>query len=381
VAHERRSEAEVSERVDAALNLALREKRIVGAVFLAARDGKTVIRRAVGLADREAGRPMHEDALFRWASLTKPVLVLATLRLMDRGDLALDTEVSRWLPEFRPKLGASAPAITVRHLLTHTSGLGYAFFEPGDGPYHRAGISDGLDASRMSVEENLRRLASVPLNFAPGTAFLYSLSMDVLGAMISRVTGTPLPDLIQALVTGPLGMPTAGFHAPAGIALATPYADGSPEPVRMHDGIVVPFAEGGVTFAPSRIHDPGAYPSGGGGMRGDAADFLRFLEALRTQAPLASPYAYQEMFRDQIPAITSSLLGDAWGYGYGVAVLRDPVAAGVRLHHGAVRWGGAFGNSWWIDPEDGVSAVLLTNTAFEGMNGQIRTDLQEAMHG
>ena len=173
----------------------------------------------------------------------------------------------------------------MRQLLTHTSGLGYGFLEPRDGPYHAAGVSDGLDQPGLSIEENLRRLAGVPLTFTPGTRFLYSLSYDVLGALIARVTGASLPEAVAQAVTGPLEMTSASFTPRDPAALATAYADGKPEPVRMVDGIYVPFAGAGATFAPSRALDPRSYPSGGAGMIGTAEDFHRFLEALRESPP------------------------------------------------------------------------------------------------
>ena len=124
---------------------AVMENRLVGAVVLIARDGEIVYRRAAGLADREARTPMREDAVFRLSSLTKPIVSAAAMALIERGQLALDAPATRWLPEFRPKTPDGVEAvITIRQLLTHTAGLNYGFFEQPDGPYHRAGVSDGL---------------------------------------------------------------------------------------------------------------------------------------------------------------------------------------------------------------------------------------------
>ena len=116
-------------------------------------------------------------------------------------------------------------------------------------------------------------------------------------------------------------------------------------------------------------------------MVGTAAEFLRFLEALRTRHPFAPRAQLDAMLKDQIPAITSPILHDGWGYGFGVAVLRDPVAAGSPFNAGSVRWGGAYGNAWFIDEAAGVSSVLLTNTAFEGMAGRVRDELETAAYG
>lgn len=364
----------LKERTRAALEAAVNDSRIVGGVLRVARDGELVAHHAVGLADREEGRPMTEATPFRLASLTKAMVAATTLALVGRGVLALDDDLTRWRPDFAPAFDGTRRTITIRHLLTHTSGLGYGFLEPRDGPYHRAHVSDALDGPGLALDENLRRLAALPLHFAPGEAFLYSLSFDVLGAVLERATGTPLPELVERIVTGPLGMKATGFR-PAG-ELATPYADGTP-PVRMVDGIYVPYAGAGATFAPSRALDPASYPSGGAGMVGTAEDFHAFLEALRTRGELTLA---GEMFRDQIPAITSPILGPGWGHGLGAAVLRDAAEAGVPMNPGTLRWGGAYGHYWWIDPEARLSAVLLTNTAFEGMSGKVTVDVASAVY-
>ncbi len=131
--------------IDAAIGRALEEQRIVGAVVLIARDDNIVYRRAAGLADRERGTPMREHAVFRLASLTKPLVTAAALRMVELGRIALVDSVTKYLPGFRPALpNGETPEITLRHLLTHTAGLSYGFMQPPDGSYHRAGVSDGL---------------------------------------------------------------------------------------------------------------------------------------------------------------------------------------------------------------------------------------------
>jgi len=352
--------SELSNRVDQVLETAVAQQRIVGAVAAVHRRGELVYHRAVGLADREAGREMTLATPHRLASFTKPITSVAALALIDRGVLALDQPVTRWLPDFRPPFAGTTPTITLRHLLTHTSGLGYPFLEPPDGPLHRAQVSSGLDQPGLSLAENLRRLATVPLQCAPGSAFNYSLSIDVLGGVLERAADAPLPDVIARHVTGPLDVPALSFAPRAD--LATPYADGSP-PSRIEEGTPVPFPPFAVAFAPNRALDPRSYPSGGAGILGTAADFARFLEALRTRRiPGVAPALLGEMTRDQIAPLTSDLLGPGFGFGYGVAVVRDPIAASSPLSVGAVRWGGAYGASWFIDFASHTTAVLLTNT-------------------
>ncbi|MEO8553915.1 MAG: serine hydrolase domain-containing protein, partial [Kofleriaceae bacterium] len=354
----------ISTRLDRVLDAAVAQQRVVGAIAAVLVRGEVVYHRAVGLADREAHRAMTPGTPHRLASLTKPVTTVAALALVDRGVLALDQPVTRWLPAFRPPYGDTRPTITLHHLLTHTSGLGYSFLEPPGGPLHQAGVSDGLDRPGLALDENLRRLAGVPLQCAPGTAFHYSLSTDVLGGVIERAADAPLPEVIRRFVTGPLELPALSF-APR-TDLATPYADGHP-PYRIEEGKPVPFvAPCAVSFSPARALDPASYPSGGAGILGTALDFARFLDALRTRKLASvSTTSIDAMLRDQIAPLTSDLLGPGYGYGYGVAVLRDPEVAGSTLSAGAVRWGGAYGHSWFIDPGSETTSVLLTNTAFE----------------
>jgi CubicO group peptidase (beta-lactamase class C family) len=369
--------------VDRVIDQALSSGRIVGAVALVARDGKVVYQRAAGLADREAGRTMRLDTLFRLASLTKPIVSTAAMVLIERGQLALDDPVTRWLPAFRPALpNGERPPITVRQLLTHTSGLNYGFWQASGSDYHRAGISDGLDEPGRSMEDNLARLASVPLMFRPGEGWQYSLSLDVLGAMIERVTGRTLPEAVKQLVTDPLGMKDTDFAVRDAEHLAAAYADGPEQPVRMGDPHIVPFADGaGIVFAPSRVFDPGSYPSGGTGMVGTAPEFLRFLETLRCGGgPLVKPDTAAAMMRNQVGDLPVNARGPGWGFGFGASVLKDPEQAGSPQSAGTWGWGGVYGHSWFIDPASRLTVVGLTNTAIEGMAGRFPTDLRNAVY-
>ncbi len=170
-------------RVNAAIDQALAEQRLVGAVVIIALHGEIHFCRAAGLAERETARPMTVDTLFRLASISKPIVSTAAMVLVAQGKLELDGDIRRWLPDFQPRLAQGELAdITVRQLLSHTAGLGYRFSEADDdGPYARAGVSDGMDKSEITLHENLRRLATVPLHFAPGTSWRYSLAIDVIG--------------------------------------------------------------------------------------------------------------------------------------------------------------------------------------------------------
>lgn len=261
-------------RVNAVIDQTLAEKRLVGAVVMIYMDGSPVYVRAAGLADREEQRPMHEDALFRLSSVSKPIVSTAALVLAAQGLIKLDESIERWLPDFRPRLiSGEQPSITVRQLLTHTAGLTYGFLEEeGGGPYHRAGVSDGMDFSNLTLEENLQRLASVPLLYTPGKAWGYSIATDVLGAIISRVCGTTLDAAVKKLVTEPLGMHDTSFAVADAGRLAAPYVNDISEPRRMRELEVAQVFEGtaGLRFQPARAFDPTAFHSGGSGMIGSA---------------------------------------------------------------------------------------------------------------
>lgn len=380
------ADAAMAARIDRVVETAITERRIVGAVVVVARDGRIVHARAAGMADREAGLPMTLDTRFRLASVTKPIVSVAVLRLVEQGRLDLDAPVTRWLPAFRPRLAdGRAPEITLHHLLTHTAGLGYGFDQPADGAYHRLGVLDGLELPDTDLAGNLGRLAQAPLHFAPGRDWRYSLGIDVLGAVIEQATGQSLPEAVAQLVTGPLGMRDTAFFAAGAQPLAVPYADGVPEPVRMddHDSRVALPPEIGhaVRFSPARAFERTAYPSGGGGMIGTARDVLRLLETVRTSGgALLRADTVARMTRDQVGA-QAQAQGPGWGFGYGWAVLADPGAAGSPQNPGSLQWGGAYGHNWFVDPKAGLSVVVLTNTAFEGMSGGFPVDVRDAVYG
>lgn len=303
------------------------------------------------------------------------------MRFVEEGRLNLDAPVTQWFPDFRPALpDGSRPEITVRQLLTHTSGLGYGFLEPSDGPYHKLNVSDGLDQPGLSFEENLTRLAAAPLIFAPGKGWRYSLSMDVLGGVLEKVEGQSLPEIVRGKVTAPLGLDDTGFSVRDPSRLTKAYADGNPEPVPMTDGIVVPNQGLAATFAPSRVFDSKSYPSGGAGMTGTAADVLRFLEAIRVGgAPILKSSTVNMMMEDQVGPWAEAW-GPGWGFGYGWAVLDDPQLASTRQAKGTIQWVGAYGHSWFVDPTNAITVVALTNTAFEGTSGRFVTEIRDAVY-
>ncbi|MFB9269928.1 serine hydrolase domain-containing protein [Bradyrhizobium erythrophlei] len=369
-------------RLDGVIARSIAERRIVGTVVLVAHGNDVIYRRAAGLADREAGTPMREDAIFRLASITKSYVTAAAMRLVEVGCMALDDQVTRFLPEFRPRLAdGRAPPITLAQLLTHTSGLSYRFLEQPGSAYHALDISDGLDQPGLSFEDALRRIAAAPLVFVPGERWNYSVGIDVIGAVVERVMQRPLPEIVAKLVTTPLGMAETAFHVADPSRLVKPYADGTPTPQPITDGMEVPRLQGALRFAPSRILDASSYPSGGAGMAGTADDTLRFLLAIHdggTQILKASTVV--DMMSDHA-GFPVNLRDPGWGFGYGWAVLTDARKSGSPQSNGTIGWGGAYGHNWFIDPARKLTVVILTNTTFEGVSGAFPAEIRNAIYG
>ncbi len=367
----------LAKRLDAVIDKAIAEQQLVGVVVMIARDGKVVYSRAAGFADREAKLPAREDTQFRLASMTKPIVSVTALALIDQGKLALEDPVTKWLPDFRPKLAdGREPVITVRQLLTHTSGLTYKFVEPADGPYHKAEVSDGLAEPALPATVNLRRLSSVPLVHEPGTGWNYSLSTDVLGEVIAHAGGATLPELVARLVTRPLGMTDTMFAVTDKPRLAWPYRGGKP-PVRMTDPFDMTMEGMSIRFSPARIFDSASFPSGGAGLAGSARDYLRFAEALRTGGtPVLSPATTRALSANQIGEIDGSFLGPGSRFGFGVGVIVDPSAAKTAKGPGSFGWSGIYGTDFWVDPQAKLSVVILTNTA-----GDPGNEFEQAVYG
>lgn len=360
-------------------------QRLVGAVVLVREHGALRHASATGLADRESATPMQRDQLFRLASVSKPLLTTVILRLVAEGVLDLDAPVQRWLPDFRPALAdGSTPPISLRQLLSHSGGLGYRFLEAdADGPYARAGVSDGMDANPLSLADNVRRIAQAPLLFAPGSQWLYSLGVDVAGAVAEAATGESLQALFERLLAAPLGLRDTAFATHDAARLATPYVSDTPQPHRLREGEVVAPFEGtvGIEYSLARATDASRFPSAGAGLVGSADEVMAVLEALRDvqRSGLLPPALAAQMASPQVgeqgppePA--------GWGFGLGFAVLRDAAASGTPQSAGTWRWGGAYGHSWFVDPARGLSVVALTNTLYEGMDGAFVDELRDAVY-
>ena len=371
--------ARIIPALDRGIDAAIAERRIVGCTVMLAERGHVVFARSDGMADREAGRAMTPDTWLRYASVTKPFTTVAALRLMALGRLSPEDAVTRYLPDFTPALpDGSRPRITVNHLMSHLAGLDYGFAQPSDGAYARARISDGIGDSGVTLDENLRRIASVPLDRAPGSAWRYSVATDVLGAVIQAAADKPLPQAMTDLVTEPLGLAAAFTADPA--RLAANYADARPQPRRMQGLTRVPIPlspDLNFSFLPERSTDPQAYPSGGGGMSGTVPAALTLLEILRAGAFI--PQNLRDLALMNRIAEPHPMRGPGWGHTWAGAVLTDPVLSGIGLPAGCLSWGGIYGHSWMIEPSRDLTLLAMTNTATEGMNGAFAVEMAAAL--
>lgn len=355
--------SKLAANLDAVIDQALEDQRIVGTHVLVAIDGDIAYARAAGFRDREAGLAMAPGTIFRLASVTKPYVAVAALAAVEAGLLDLDAPVTRYLPEFRPRLAdGREPVITVRQLMTHTSGLTYDLTKA------TRPASAGIDGLSLGMADALAGIASAPLAFAPGSAWEYSVGIDVLGGVLEAAEGKTLPEVVRARVTGPLGLTDTDFRVVDPARLAVAYADGHP-PHRMAEIEVVTNPDGStMTFAPGRIFDPKAFPSGGAGMAGTAEDFFAFIEALRTGGgPVLGPNWAKLARENAIGTLEAREPGRH--FSHVCSMYSDPARSGSPLSPGSWGWGGVYGHQWRVDHERRMVILSFTNTAVEGCNG------------
>jgi CubicO group peptidase (beta-lactamase class C family) len=371
--------AERLARLDAVLEESIEDGQIAGAVVLLEDDGMVVHRAAFGMADREAGREMQPDTLFRIASMTKPVTSVAVMMLYEEGHFLLDDPVGAYLPEFDREMSVinftddgyelvpADNAITIRHLLTHTSGLAYRFMAPEPLPalYAAAGVYDGLGGEDMSLAEFSRRLAGVPLLHEPGQGWTYGLNTDVLGRLVEVVSGQPFEDFLRSRLFEPLGMQDTYFLVPSAKRdrLARVYRrddSGSLEPIpggRIEAGNL----EYSVDFP---VREELEYRSGGGGLVSTAGDYARFLRMLANGGELdgrriLGPKTIELMFSDQAGRYGQQSFAGR-GFGLGFAIGGGPGTSGQPGAPGIVSWSGLFNTFFWIDPAENLFAILMT---------------------
>ncbi len=367
------------ERIVTLVEDAVDRQEVAGAVTLVARLGRVGHLEAVGWRDVERRAPMEIDTLFRIASMTKAVTSVAVMQLYESGALLLDDPVSRYLPAFAtvealapgdgagPRLAPVDRPITIRHLLTHTSGLSYRFLAPPRlAPrYIEAGITDGLAQTPGTVGEMVDRLAALPLLHQPGARFTYSLGVDVLGRVVEVVTGESLADYMQAAIFEPLGMFDTGFHLDPADAerFASVYAPGPGGLVEVPDA-PVSSPDGRTVYSAGYPYDgPRTYHSGGAGLTSTISDYARFLLALLNGgefdgARILGRRTVQLMTRDHLAGLGVPDTGQRFGLGF--AISGDPGVTGGPRSEGAFGWLGFFNTVYWVDPEEQLVAIIMT---------------------
>jgi CubicO group peptidase (beta-lactamase class C family) len=336
-------------------------------VVAVARHGRLALLESLGLQDPAAGTPMTVDSIFRIYSMTKPIVSVAVMMLVEQGRLLLSDAVATHLPEFAAQqlvvsdgqggyaLRPAVRAATVQDLLRHTAGLSYEFL--GDGPVQRRYAEARIGSRERSNAEFSRTLAALPLMFEPGSMWEYSRATDVLGRLVEVISGQSLGDFLRAHILGPLGMHDTAF------AVA---------PVQ-HGRIAEPFAhdpDGGTPMRLIDIRREAALESGGGGLAGTAMDYARFLQFMLNKGELdgvrlLGPRTVEFMTSDHLGRIpihggaASTLLPPGHGFGLGFAVRTAAGLAPVPGSVGMYYWGGIAGTTFFVDPAEDLFALMM----------------------
>ena len=366
-------------RIDRHFATYVDDGRLPGWLTVVARAGRVVHLSSYGMRDREKSLPVETGTLWRLASMTKPVTSVAAMMLYEEGAFELKDPISKWLPAFehmrvyrsgsamRPDTRPATEPIRVWHLLTHTAGLTYGFHHahPVDAMYRSAGFEWGTppDADLAACCD---MWASMPLLFEPGAEFNYSVATDVLGRLVEVVSGQPLDRFFEERILGPLGMTDTGFWVEEDRAgqLAAAYManpTGSAAPALLING-------------DAALRRPPMW-SGGGGLVGSAADYLRFAEMLRRGGELdgvrlLSPRTVAYMTANQLPGgadleqfgrpLFAETTFDGVGFGLGFSVVTDPAAGKVLTGPGEFGWGGAFSTAFWVAPAEDLTVMFFT---------------------
>jgi len=354
------------ERIGAVLKRQIDANVMPGAVSLIARDGQIVHYEAHGSLDAARTRPMPKDALFRLASMTKPITTVAGMMLVENGVLQINDPITKWLPEFKDTKvetpqGDVAPTrpITVQDLMRHTAGLVYAGSTKSE--RIRKGMEQGNIESRevdISADDMLRRLGAIPLAHQPGTFWEYSVATDVLGLLLERASGRRLDVLLEQLLLGPLGMTDTAFWVPpekrARLAEAL---DADPQKVTMVK-----------SYRDSEPPSGRNYLKGGAGLIGTATDYLKFAQMIANGGEYdgrryLSRKTVDFMLSDHIidmGGTTASTTGPGYGFGLGFGVRRHPGMNWVAGSVGEATWSGAWGTTFWVDREQRLVGMLMT---------------------
>ena len=358
-------------RIDSALEGAAARGEIVGAVALVLRDGQVVYERAVGWADREAGRRMTSDAIFRIASQTKALTSVAIMMLAEEGRLSLGDPVGRYIPAYqrtsvttRADTGRAIVrarrAITIRDLLTHTAGISYGTDSLVSPLYAAQGLGTSAGYGWYTADKDepicttMERLGALPFVAQPGERWVYGYATDVLGCVVERASGMPLDVFLRTRITEPLRMTDTHFFLAAGqrARLAAVYASSDTTVMRAPDGA---RGQGHYVDGPRRSF------SGGAGLLSTARDYSRFLQMLLNGGALdgarvLGPRTVALMTTNQVDALYGT---PGVGFGLGFETLERAGAGGRVESPGTFGWGGAYGSRYWVDPAEGLVVVFM----------------------
>lgn len=382
------------DRIRAFLQRHVDDGSLAGAVALVARRGHVAYAAAVGMADREAQRPMTVDAIFRIASQSKAVTSVAIMMLVEEGAIALGDPVSRFIPAYtrttvatRTDTGlAVVPArrqITIRDLLTHTAGISYGTDSLVAERYRAAGLGPAagygwyLADKTEPVCASMERLATLPFIAQPGERWVYGYNTDILGCVVERVSGMPFDRFLETRVFGPLGMQDTHFFLP-------------PDKRDRLTAVYSARQGGGLDRAAEGQRGQGHYVdgprvsfSGGAGLLSTASDYGRLLQMLANGGELdgvrlLSPMTVTLMTVNQTGTLYD---GADHGFGLGFEVLASDGADGTMGSAGTFSWGGAYHSTYFVDPREDLVAVLLTQhlPAAVDVRGRFRTLVYQAV--
>jgi CubicO group peptidase (beta-lactamase class C family) len=367
------------DRIGQAIQKSVDEGRIAGGVSLVARHGKIAYFKAFGMADREASKPMRTDSIFRICSMSKPITTAAVMELYEEGRFTLNEPVSDFIPEFKnmkvldppfPQDKTSPPGalvdakrpITIFELLTHTSGLTYPWNARLGKAYHDAGVGTGLLQQDGSTADSIKKLAALPLLFQPGDAWEYSLSDDVLGYLVERVSGVPFDRFLEERIFKPLGMKDSYFFLPDDKVprLTAAYAYYPGKGLQLLPGGKV-FPEG-ETFSYSSDYPyrgPKTYFSGGGGLVSTTEDYYRFCQMMLNDGQLDGKRLLSRKSVELMSMNHTQGKIDDYGYGLGFGVTSEPRFLTELGSLGSYYWGGFYYTSFVIDPKEDLVAVFM----------------------
>jgi CubicO group peptidase (beta-lactamase class C family) len=385
------------ERLHALMQDTVDKKQIAGIVTILARHGKVVDYRTYGYRDLASGSPMTKEVIFRDFSMTKPVTGVAMMILYEQGKWLPSDPISKYIPEFAHlkvfngvdsdgKMILVDPdhAPTMRELMTHTAGFTYGYFgnTPVDAMYRDARVLQG-----KNLQEMIDKLAKIPLLYQPGKGWSYSVSMDIEGYIIEKLSGKSLPDFIQENIFKPLGMKDAGFYVPADKRkrFTTLYRTG-PQGELMADSTTA-----GV---PDDDTEQPTAPSGGGGMVSTTEDYFRFAQMLLNGGKLGgvqilSPASVHLMTSNHLApelltgqfGIGSQIMRPGLGYGYNCAVVFDPPMANMPEGKGTLYWDGAAGTWFWVDPANDVVFIGMVQRMLGPASPPIEFQSRSVVYG